>query len=63
MFNPFQAPVMQKVIANLEASLRVQPRKVFIIYINPFEEKMLAASLLLRKVEGTKHEYCIYESV
>jgi SAM-dependent methyltransferase len=63
MYNPFQAPVMQKVIANLEASLRVQPRKVFIIYSNPFEEKVLATSSLLRKIGGARHESCIYESI
>ena len=35
MFNPFDAVVMSKVIQNLDASLKKQPRRMWIIYCNP----------------------------
>lgn len=35
MFNPFDAVVMSKVIQNLGASLKKQPRRIWIIYHNP----------------------------
>ncbi len=35
MFNPFDEIILQKVLGNIEASLRMHPRKILIIYYNP----------------------------
>ena len=35
MFNPFSAPIVEKVITNLKISLNRNPRKIFLIYQNP----------------------------
>ena len=35
LYNPFRAPVMERVISNIEASLRQYPRTIYILYANP----------------------------
>ena len=35
MFNPFHAPIVQKVMENLEKSLAHHPRKILIAYLHP----------------------------
>lgn len=35
MFNPFDEIILQKVLGNITASLRMQPRRILIIYYNP----------------------------
>jgi SAM-dependent methyltransferase len=35
LYNPFPGAVLERVVANLEASLRVSPRRVAIVYVNP----------------------------
>jgi len=35
MFNPFDQVVLQSVVNNISASLKIKPRKVLIIYYNP----------------------------
>ena len=35
LFNPFPGKVLEGVVANLESSLRVQPREAVIVYVNP----------------------------
>jgi len=34
-FNPFEAPIMKKVVGNLTESLRRKPRKCYLIYVRP----------------------------
>jgi hypothetical protein len=34
-FNPFQAPIMRKVLHNIEASYKASPREMYVIYFNP----------------------------
>jgi len=35
LFNPFPGRVLERVVANLERSLRERPRQALIIYVNP----------------------------
>lgn len=44
MYNPFPAPVVAKVLANIEESLRRNPRKLTIVYGNPLHEDVVLAS-------------------
>ncbi len=50
LWNPFEAPVFNGVLANLEAALAREPREVYIVYIQPDLESLLAANPSWRKV-------------
>jgi hypothetical protein len=51
LFDPFGRETMQSVVANLEASLRTNPREAYVVYIYPQFEDVLQASPVLRKVK------------
>ena len=51
LFNPFAEPVLEKVIANLEASLRAAPRPIFVIYYNPAYARHFEQSPLFQRRE------------
>lgn len=36
-YNPFDAPVLERVVANVERSWRTTPRKLFVVYLNAME--------------------------
>jgi SAM-dependent methyltransferase len=59
LFNPFPESGLRRVIANLEESLRQNPRAVYVLYHNPLLEHVLSATL--SKIGGT-HQYSIYGS-
>jgi predicted RNA methylase len=61
LFNPFPESGMRSVIANLEQSLRVHPRPVYVLYHNPLLEQVLGESALFKKIYGT-HQYAVYAS-
>jgi len=61
LFNPFQEAGLKRVIANLEESLRANPRSVYVLYHNPLLEHVLSESAALKKIGGT-HQYVIYRS-
>jgi len=42
MWNAFTRPVMERVFRNLEASLAQQPRELYLVYMHPELESMLA---------------------
>ena len=42
MWNAFTRPVMERVFQNLEASLAEHPRKLYLVYIHPELESLLA---------------------
>jgi SAM-dependent methyltransferase len=42
MWNAFTRPVMDRVFRNLESSLKEQPRELYLVYIHPELESMLA---------------------
>ncbi len=61
LFNPLPASGLLAVIANLEQSLREQPREFYVLYHNPILEHVLGESSLLRTIGGT-HQYSIYRA-
>ena len=61
LFNPFPEAGLQRVIANLEESLREYPRALYVLYHNPLMEHVLSESTVLKKVGGT-HQYAVYQS-
>jgi Histone methylation protein DOT1 len=50
LFDPFGRETLQRVIGNLEASLRTRPRDVSVVYVHPQFEDVLGSSGFLRKV-------------
>ena len=61
LFNPFPESGMRRVLANLQQSLRAQPRPVYVLYHNPLLEHVLTENPPLRKVAGT-HQYSIFNN-
>jgi hypothetical protein len=43
MWNAFTSPVMERVFHNLRASLAEQPRELYLVYMHPELESMLAS--------------------
>jgi SAM-dependent methyltransferase len=54
LFNPFPESGLKKVIANLEMSLRADPRPAYVLYHNPLLDHVLGGSACLRKIGGTE---------
>ncbi|MGB8949133.1 MAG: hypothetical protein WCC05_09010, partial [Candidatus Sulfotelmatobacter sp.] len=59
LFNPFTQSGLRRMMANLEQSLRANPREVYVLYHNPLLEHVLSGSGALSKIGGT-HQYSIY---
>ncbi len=59
LFNPFPEAGLRRMIANLEQSLRMHPRAVYVLYHNPLLEHVLSESAALSKIGGT-HQCAIY---
>jgi hypothetical protein len=62
LFNPLPVAGLAQMIANLELSLQVNPRKIFVLYHNPLHEEILARCRCLGKAGGT-HQFVIYKSI
>jgi len=68
MYNPFAGEIMRGVVANLEGSLRTNPRDVIVVYYNARCPEHLDASPLLREVaserteKGDEDPWVIYRS-
>jgi len=62
LFNPFPESGMRKVAANLEQSLCMHPRPVYVLYHNPLLEHVLSEGRRLRKVV-TAHQYSVFSSL
>jgi SAM-dependent methyltransferase len=62
LFNPFPEFGLRRMMANLEESLRRNPRAVYVLYHNPLLEHVLGESAGLRKMRAT-HQYALYGSV
>lgn len=60
LFNPFFEPVLERVLKNVEDSVRRNPRKFVLIYANPLSEHVMARFKMLRKVRGT-HQYSFFD--
>jgi SAM-dependent methyltransferase len=59
LFNPLPEEGLVQVIANLDRSLREQPRPLYVLYHNPLLDHVLAKCGGLRRLSGT-HQYCVY---
>jgi len=62
LFNPFPESGMRKLAANLEQTLRENPRPVHVLYHNPLLEHVLSQNRRLRKVVGA-HQYSVFSSL
>jgi SAM-dependent methyltransferase len=61
LFNPLPAAGLVQVLANLERSLRENPRKAFVLYHNPLHDQASSRNPLFTRAGGT-HQYSVYES-
>lgn len=61
LFNPLSEQGLVQFLANLEQSLRKQPRAVFVLYHNPILQDLLLQYGWLGKIGGT-HQYSVYEA-
>ena len=59
LYNPFQAGVMDRVLANLKQSLRDYPRDIWICYANPWEHRKFKRSREFEVIELT-WDYALY---
>jgi SAM-dependent methyltransferase len=50
LYNPFPGAVLERVVANLEASLRELPRQAAVVYVNPHALVPLTRSALFERV-------------
>ena len=55
LFDPFPCIVMRDVLANIERSIIQKPRKVTIIYLNPYCHELLESSEVFRKTRELPH--------
>ncbi len=51
LFHPFAAPVLARVLDNIEASYRAKPRDLYVIFYNPKFEELVRARPFLRPVQ------------
>ena len=59
LFHPFPEPVLEAVLANLDDSVRRQPRPAYVIYHNPVLEHVLQGQRNWRRISRTEH-WAIY---
>lgn len=59
LFNPLRETGLRQVVLNLNESLRVHPRPVYILYHNPEHDQIILESKGLKKIGGT-HQYSIF---
>jgi SAM-dependent methyltransferase len=58
LFDPFLAPVLRRVLANLERQLRLAPRETWILYgANPRHNKVLERFPFIREVSDKKYPF------
>lgn len=62
LFNPFQGKVMDRVLTNLEKSLRRNPRDLWVLYLNPWESRKFRRSSSFETIEWNL-EYTLHRSV
>jgi SAM-dependent methyltransferase len=61
LFHPLPESGLRSVIANLERSLQMHSRAVYVLYHNPLLEHVLNESAALNKI-GTTHQYAMYSN-
>ena len=61
LYNPFLAPVMAKVMSNLNESLLKNPREIYLIYYSPEARDTVDGSPVFRLIHQSS-SYCVYRS-
>jgi hypothetical protein len=61
-YNPFLAPVMERVVQNIEQSLLRTPREAYLIYYNPKERHTVDRSPAFSLIVD-RPTYCVYRSM
>jgi hypothetical protein len=59
LFNPFGAGTLRSVVANLESSLRANPRRVYVIYVKPVHKEVFEETGIF-SVHHSVHNNVIY---
>jgi hypothetical protein len=62
LFNPFQGKVMDRVIANIERSLRSTPRDLWIVYHVPWEGRKFQRNPMFETIEWNS-EFSLHRSI
>ncbi|MFL6351128.1 MAG: class I SAM-dependent methyltransferase [Bryobacteraceae bacterium] len=62
LFNPFQGRVMDRMLENIKASLRQHPRDLWIIYVNPWEDRKFRRSRELQLIASDMH-FALYRTI
>jgi len=57
LYNPFRQPLMEKLLANIEATLRQAPRDLYVVYYNPVCADLLDASSALERRYAAQLSY------
>ena len=61
LFNPFDEHVMRSVLHNIEESLHIYPREIYIAYLRPVYRNVLDKSEFLQEIKETER-YIIYKN-
>lgn len=59
LFNPLPEAGLKKLVGNLEASLRENPRPAYVIYVNPILDEIFNSRSMLTRASGT-HQYSVF---
>lgn len=63
-FDPCEARVMNEVLERIRRSLRKNPRKIYLVYVAPSNERLLDCADFLRKAnENEAFNFRVYESI
>lgn len=60
LYNPFQRPVLEKMLENLRASLSARPREIWILYIHPLEQELLEKAPFLERMQSGEASPGVY---
>jgi SAM-dependent methyltransferase len=63
LFNPFWSPTIDIFANNLASSLSEHPRKLYVVYVNPFCERAFQRQSCLAPVSRIANYYAIYRSI
>ena len=61
LFNPFPVAALRRVLTNLEQSLRMHPRQVYVLYHNPLLADVFEEFPAMRRIGGS-HHYAMYSA-
>jgi SAM-dependent methyltransferase len=61
LFNPLPQAGLNQLVGNLEASLRENPRPVYVIYANPVFAEVVGSYSTLAQIGGT-HQYAVFRN-